>query len=469
MINSAGFDIVYPVAIAALVIGAAAAAVVFVAGLRRFELAVALVLISTWMHFGAVSNVYTEDLETLLVQAEAPSVATYLRLGFIGLAGLIGLARFSGSPGLNKGSRLPLVLLGLFICLAFASATYSIEPRFTFVRSVEFIAFFCFLLGMCVWLQGRPQLDAVLNILFYTVAVSIIVNASAAVLFPSYIWHWRAPNRYQGLVGHPNTLGLFCLMAYPVLLWKYRHASIRVKVAVVALGILAVVMHLMSGSRASMAAAAAGILVWLLSTRQRGGITALAMLGIVLMMMPVMSESIPSLQRQYQGEEASTITNLTGRTQFWQLAAHLVAEKPITGYGYEVGGGVWSDSGISEGTFVSQWGSSKTSLHNGYLEVVLGTGLVGFALWLLVLVMPLRRLVLTRASDYRAYALVMMVQFLIINLFESAISTSRSTGSLGFWLAWALALRLPHVFTRDARVRVENREANTALEPLGDV
>jgi O-antigen ligase len=395
-------------------------------------------------------------------------MATLVRLTFIGLAGAIGLLTFIKTRGRGKG-WLPLLLLGLFICLALVSATYSVEPRFTLVRTIEFIAFYCFLLGMYKWLRTRPRLESLLNITFYVITVSILVNASAAALFPQYIWHWRSPNRYQGLVGHPNTLGLFCLMAYPILLWKFRRAHAKVRAAIIVLSALAVAMHLMSGSRASMMAAGVGIFVWLLALRRKFLVTALAGLAILgLLLLPMLTEAIPSLQREYQGEKAATVKDLTGRTQFWQLAAQLIAEKPVAGYGYEVAGGVWSESAVSEGTFVSQWGSSKTSLHNGYLEVVLGTGILGLSLWLMVLFMPIPRLVMAPMSDSKAYVLMFMTQFLMLNFFESAISTSRSVGSLGFWLAWVMALCLPGISMLEAPVHRRRTAHSKEIEAVAD-
>lgn len=83
---------------------------------------------------------------------------------------------------------------------------------------------------------------------------------------------------------------------------------------------------------------------------------------------------------------------LTGRTQLWSIAARLVAEVPLTGYGY---GAFWQMERFSSQHFaVLQAGATSASFHNFMADVAIGTGFSGllamFALLLTALSRALR-------------------------------------------------------------------------------
>jgi O-antigen ligase len=191
-------------------------------------------------------------------------------------------------------------------------------------------------------------------------------------------------------------------------------------------------------------AAGVGLFVWILALRQYSKaiiLGSICLLGVFLI--PALPKLVPSLQREHLSAQDSEITDLTGRTEMWGLALEVLSERPLLGYGYEVSGKVWNDPQFAHQSFVGQWGSSKTSLHNGYLDVAIGSGILGVGLWLLILFSPLRGLIRLPLSDERAFYLAFIVQFLALNFFESAISTSRSFGSLAFWILWVAAGKLP--------------------------
>jgi O-antigen ligase len=65
-----------------------------------------------------------------------------------------------------------------------------------------------------------------------------------------------------------------------------------------------------------------------------------------------------------------SLTTLTGRTVFWRLAIEGFGRRPLTGYGFGAGSryGALRDGGYDE----------FTHLHNGFLEALVGVGLLGF-------------------------------------------------------------------------------------------
>jgi O-antigen ligase len=74
-----------------------------------------------------------------------------------------------------------------------------------------------------------------------------------------------------------------------------------------------------------------------------------------------------------RGQDEQEFTNLSGRTVWWVVAIDKVRQRPVLGYG-----------AYSGGRFVvsSEFGADVdlSSVHNDYLEILLGTGLVGLTL-----------------------------------------------------------------------------------------
>ena len=80
----------------------------------------------------------------------------------------------------------------------------------------------------------------------------------------------------------------------------------------------------------------------------------------------------PSQILKYLGKDET----LTGRTQLWEFSLHMVSKKPLQGYGY---GAFWLGS---KGPSAYAWegmpmGMEITHSHNGFIEVLLGIGIVG--------------------------------------------------------------------------------------------
>jgi O-antigen ligase len=76
-----------------------------------------------------------------------------------------------------------------------------------------------------------------------------------------------------------------------------------------------------------------------------------------------------SVFRIFSRGQPGLLTNFTGRLPWWQAALEAWGQHPWTGYGYCVGGRFVSLSDIGR--------SDVSNLHNGYLEALIGVGLIG--------------------------------------------------------------------------------------------
>lgn len=430
------YDLITILLFSAIALSAFAA--IFFWSLKRYEIAIILLLLTPWVNWLFSSNGLNGPEEMLVV-----GTATYIRISIVVLIGIIGFFSFFKTRSLSH-ERLPsyLVLFGVFLIYALVSSIYSIDMQYSIVRSVEFLAFFGFLLGFFSWLTNNSRLTLSMDIFFWIIICGIVINTLSLLFLPNLAWYWNAPNRFQGLTGHPNTLGALCMISYPVLLWKYQHIQHRYKIWVALVLCAVIMLHLFSGSRASLAASVFGFTVWYSLLNNKA-------LALILIFMTFFG-SVFLLQvkpSSFERSESKRITDFTGRSDFWLGSIELIKERPLFGYGYDVGGKIWDDPRFNKNQYL--WiGSSRTSLHNGYLNIAIGLGITGLLIWAFFIIPPIWRCLQLPSSYYKAFILVILFQALLINFFETSITSSRGQVSLVFWFCWILALRLPYLATQ---------------------
>ena len=417
-------------------------AAIFIYSWKRYELAILLILFSSWISWIFYSNVpATAEEQTAL------GFGTYIRIMLVCLMGACGALQFLKLYK-HRQNCLPnyLILFGIFICYAILSVTYSIDRKYTLIRSGEFMFFWGFLLGLHCWIKDRKNLDKVLNIYFAVMTFSIVINAVAAILLPARVWSWEMSGRLQGLTDHPNTFGALCLFAYPIFAWKYMHSRPLIKVGMAILICLTLGMHILSGSRTSLVSAIFGAMIWLFFSYRTISLKHITV-GLTFAMALIIGASLLIvLKPKSLHRSDASVATLTGRVEFWKGCIQLIKERPIQGYGYGVAGKIWEDPRFyREGEFL--WlGSSKSSLHNGYLSLGIGLGVTGVVMWLWFLVIPIWRTFSLLSNPYKSLILAMIFQGLLLNFFESALSSgSQINASLVFWLFFVIAGRLPDV------------------------
>ncbi|HZH27901.1 MAG TPA: O-antigen ligase family protein [Azospirillaceae bacterium] len=113
-------------------------------------------------------------------------------------------------------------------------------------------------------------------------------------------------------------------------------------------------------------------------------------------------------------------TTFTGRTDIWAFAWERFLTRPILGHGFN---GFWGAGDVSLAALNgSGFVVMVLQAHNGYLDILIETGIVGLcALAALVVVSFSRYRVTFRADPWvRSFTLNVMLLFLLHNLFESS-------------------------------------------------
>jgi O-antigen ligase len=88
----------------------------------------------------------------------------------------------------------------------------------------------------------------------------------------------------------------------------------------------------------------------------------------------------------------------TNRIDIWRTGADAVANKPLTGYGFQL---FWQTDAMVYGKAgAANWASAAFNGHNAYLDAAITTGIPGLVLTLVLLVwLPLRDVARAEARD----------------------------------------------------------------------
>ena len=138
---------------------------------------------------------------------------------------------------------------------------------------------------------------------------------------------------------------------------------------------------------------------------------------------------------------AESITTLTGRVGLWEEGLRAFYRQPLLGYGYTAGAlGLRSASAYSandNANIDSTRDLGKTTLHNGYLQSLLDSGVLGTLFYLAIIAVALRRQLRRPLGTPRDRAVLFgLVYFAVANAAQNVIySASVFDGILFFGLA----------------------------------
>jgi hypothetical protein len=375
-------------------------------------------------------------------ETEPGRMGGYVRVSLLMLSGGAGLVAWLRSR-MQRREGLPAqyIVLAAFLAWALASTFRSAAPFYTFVRAATFGGVGCFMLGLHAWGADEDGLDRILNALLAFIVIWVVANVMMIFLWPARAWWWNAPHRLRGLKNNPNAMGSFCAVSYPVILWRYWRKREHARGEVLGLAMLAVAtaaMQLMSGSRTSLLCAGFGVAVCLLAARRLKSCAGFVAVGVAAGAILI---AIPpaSLKRRVQDDSA---VNLTGRPAIWRAGWYLVEERPLEGFGYDAEMKALEDPALQRTARVSFSVMARQSMHNGFLSILAGTGVIGLVMWLALLAIPFASVWRWEAGGRKALAISIMSMTLLTNLVESQITPAASLTAAAFWIAWAVAGRL---------------------------
>ncbi|MGA7675395.1 MAG: O-antigen ligase family protein [Rhizomicrobium sp.] len=361
---------------------------------------------------------------------------------------VIGAAR---ARGLQAVSSVP-VLLALLLVWCLFSALWSGEPGVTLRRA-----------GLAVVLVISAMLivetvgaERSLVLWRWVLAAVLIVNIASIHFIPqavhlpgeadtSLVGDWR------GLYGHKNIAGSVGAMTAIIFLLTPRASpSVFRKLLDVAIAIVAVGFTVMTRSKSSLGllviALIAGI-VYRIAWKKELDRTIVVIVGALLAIMAaVFVLSDPSMVvRLFEDPQ-----EFTGRTEIWAAEVAYIRDHALLGAGF----GTFSDTGgISplHNYIGNSWVGEASHGHNGYLQLLVTVGVIGFLLAFAGLIVAPALMFWKRGGDIETKALLFaLFAFLLMhNLME----TDFLEGDGVAWVAYLLMLAMLGNLARRGPVR----------------
>ena len=368
------------------------------------------------------------------------------QITYVGAFGLIILASLQ-QQGLALVRAVP-VSIALLLAWCLASALWAAQPDVVIRRAgLEVIIVLSIFLGIhtlgaqrafAIW---KWLLLAILVVNWLSIPVIPAAKHFANEVDTALIGNWR------GLYGHKNIAGGVSAITAMIFLFG-RHGRgnwIGILVAIAATAFL-----VMARSKSSLGflpmAIAAGLayrMFW-----KEGLSRAILTLLTVLLLFGV------GLATLFYSDEISRLLSdpreFTGRSAIWAAEMAYIADHPLLGAGF----GTFADTGgLSplHGYVNDNWVEAVSHGHNGYLQMLVTIGGIGFALAMASLVLsPLRRFWRLTQDDFKPLLFALFIFTLLHNMMESDFLE-------GDGVAWTTMLLVI------AMLRSSDRDAETGL------
>jgi O-antigen ligase len=318
---------------------------------------------------------------------EASHTDILRQVAYIAVAGLVALAAIQ-RHGMGAVRAMP-VTLGLLMAWCLASALWAPETDIVVRRAgLEIIIVVSLMLSVDTigperaFTLLRWVLAAVLVVNFASIPLVAEARHSAGEIDPALVGNWR------GLYGHKNIAGAVC--ALTIILFLFTRTGWKNWIGIVIAAAAAVFLfftHSKSSEGFLPVALLAG-LVYRMGWRDGLSRAILAVLATLFFvaLAAFIALDIDALTRMLEDPR-----EFTGRSAIWAAELRYIADHPLLGAGFGTFTDTKSQSPLHN--YVSgSWVDAVSHGHNGYLQVFVTIGGIGFVLMMLaVLVRPLQR------------------------------------------------------------------------------
>lgn len=353
----------------------------------------------------------------------------------------------------SRGSRtFPWVFVP-FLGWVWYSYTYSVQPGNTISNALIMTA--VVVTGTVI--AWKLTLDEIITAIVLLGSLSLLLSGLLLIIDPETA---NSPIGVQGIFGHKNifgfvlAVGFIATMCHPTFKQKWK---VLLSIAFFA-GMLA-----SESTTAILIALFTIFFYWVIvKFKQTRGKSA-QQIGLIVLLFSVAGAAYLTI---VYGAEAILVMlgkspTLSARTTIWEAVDHYISLEPVRGYGF---GAIW-DQESPVGALIRHLSTqSATHAHNGYRDILLGTGTIGLVLFSLVLLVATVqgiRLVSRFPLPAGAWNLMILTFMFMVNIFEL-----RFLNPLGaLLLVLVLTVRAPKPVKKVRGVnRVRREKVATVLE-----
>lgn len=367
------------------------------------------------------------------------------------------------------------------IYLAWAAFTivYSIAPAYSAARLIEATLVIVALVAAVSRIHNAEDAERLLSHFFLGCELVTLAIAVSFVALPHSI-AWVSPidsltpdilaemhrmgqqvgglDRFRAIFNGPNDVGAFMLITVGVGLVRWPRIHGRDRIITTCTILAALTFGAIADSRSPFAALLVGVALYLIWKKGFRGV--LYLVGAFAICVLVWVGAGHDFGRYV---DRGDVTTLTGRTEMWGFVVHSIEERPLFGYGYEVGGAIFDSP-----YFPLWWGpwdqGPHVSVHNGYLAHAVGVGIPVTIFWLYIMLRPWIFILKQRDDVWllKPVLFLILIPILVHNMTE--VMADDATGTVGFLfgLVWVIAERYRLLAIAVAR---ESRAEEVAAMP----
>jgi exopolysaccharide production protein ExoQ len=360
-------------------------------------------------------------VEEIIESTQRGNIVRQVALLIFGIWSMVTILSSRRSPW--SGKNLLALLIIFFLLLAFCGIAWAEDKPLTGRRLIVFLIL-C--LGTFAF-ASRISFRTIIVFSFVSCGLILLIGLFCEIALGTF-HPLQGDYRFSGGL-HPNAQGLNCavLSIASISLGKL---AIRHRVSLYAAGIIALSFLFMTKSRMALTSVIFGLMAyWIpLSTlRSRVTLFFILTIGSICLYLIVGDKLIEIVKNTFMiGRTTSSPLSLAGRIPLWEQCLQYLARRPLLGYGYNA---FWTPNHIWAISTTQEWGVGVA--HSGYLEVALGTGIIGAGIYICVfLIAILRSINIFRTSREVSYlfALAVLILFCADSILES----------------WATSISLPH-------------------------
>jgi O-antigen ligase len=349
---------------------------------RTWWLLIALLLMVQENGIFTAASTASEKLKTLR-QFYAPST-TLLMLTILLWTICAGLMVNRIGPTLRVMLKQKAVLA--FALLAFLSVIWSQDPQLTFRKAILLFLVFGF-----AWLFAASYSPSdQMRLLLAAGVIVALASIAMAILLPQY--GLDSGGEWKGVFGQKNGLGGAMLLLFSGLAFRPIPNDRRL-LTVAIQAILPIGLIFLSQSKGRLILAVLLIAVRLYGPflrSRRGDQLPFVLYSTVFGMLAI------ALGRDIVLSMLGRDSTLTGRTHEWAILVPYALKHLWLGYGYQA---FWTGTGDSLHAMTLVGGAMRGA-DSGYLDTMLQFGLVGMAMWLIVLLVVLRNFARLFREDF---------------------------------------------------------------------
>jgi exopolysaccharide production protein ExoQ len=326
------------------------------------------------LHYDEIMQMSSSQLADIV---DAGSIVR--RIAFVALlvggALMLVIVRKGGSHWNGLRNNVPLVC---FVGFAFLSALWSSDPGITFRRSSEYLI-------LCIGAAAAGRflgLRGVIRLGFLGSTGYLLIGLISEVVLGTF-HPFTFDYRFCGTL-HPNHQAWNCvllLISGSALLPQVRRSWRIAYLMAMALG--GVCLFLTKSRTSLVCGALALVFYWAgpAPGKQKlrlAFVSGTVLVGVLFVAMFVNSRVATQLDRTLlAGRDEDTYQNFSGRIPLWELCMEYVGVRPLLGYGFE---SFWTADHIQDVSAEEGW--TVPISHNGFIELMLGLGVIGLSLYL---------------------------------------------------------------------------------------